>query len=67
MCLKHAVRQRPGMAIEETMVQVVARASLDCLVGEAVADLNPDLLVLEAARTARTMAGRHKSTLFYLW
>ena len=47
----------PGMTIEENMVQVVARASLDSLAGEAVTDLNPDLSVLEAARTAKTRAG----------
>ena len=57
----------PGMTIEENMVQVVVRASLDSLEGEAVADLNPDLSVLEAARTAKTRAGGHVSTLFYLW
>ena len=50
----------PGMAIAETMIQVVARASLDSLAGEAVPDLNPDLVVvLEAARPERGNTCRH--------
>ena len=49
----------PGMAIAETMIQVVARASLDSLAGEAVSDLNPDLTVLEAARQGRGNTCRH--------
>ena len=56
-----------GMAIEETMVQVVTRASLDSLAREAVADLNPDLLVPEAAGTTKIRAGGDMSTLFCLW